>query len=262
VKSNTVESGPRVRTDFRPDRPRSVLGAVLVAVLLAGCGGAASPAPAPAAELSVRGRYQCVPEPAQPESLTPGDLLDVPRLSASVRELLRDSEHPRAELVLTLGFEADGLNVRRTVIAHDVTPILADSIQQLVFEALVRAPARESAWGVRLRVRAGPEVRLALEPREYCPPRPRSVEIESAVAEFMGSGVRYRGGVRERVVLIAVQVHPLGYVEGARILRGAAPGSPLERRLSDYARQFSFYPASLDGIPVRGEIAVPIRLPD
>ena len=79
------------------------------------------------------------------------------------------------------------------------------------------------------------------------------------MASFNGTGVRYRGGARERVVLMEATVAPGGYVDDARILRGAAPGSSLEMQLRNALRQYSFEPASLDGVPVYGAVTVPVR---
>lgn len=235
------------------------LGAAALAVALAACGNPA-PAAGPAAEMAVRTSYECTVEPASPVVSAPAEFADVARLERSLRELLAGAGRERAELVMTLEFEPDGLNTRRMVISHDLDPVLSDSAQKLVFASLVRAPASAAPWGTRLRIRAEPEVRLSLEPRRYCPPRPRSTQLEASMAEFMGSGVRYRNGERERIVLLALRVHPAGYVQDARVLRGAPAGGTVERDLRDYARQFSFYPASLDGVPVPGEIAVPVRV--
>lgn len=245
-------------TRYTLHRRRALLAPALAAALAA-CGANPAPVPGPGTEMSVRSAYQCVPE-AFPAPMTPEAILDVPRLDGSVRRLLQGAGHDTAEVVVTLSFQPDGLNTRRDVIAHSLTPAVADSVQKLVFASLVAAPAMDTAWGVRLRIKAGPQVRLALEPREYCPPRPRNYRVEAAMAEFLGSGLRYRNGRRERVVLLTVQVHPAGYVERARVARGAPSGGSLERELSEYARQFSFYPASLDGYPVRGEVSVPVRL--
>lgn len=260
MMSNTREKTGR-RGGPRP-RGTGPVRAALAAALAAGlasCGANTAPVAGARTEMAVRSSYQCVPD-AFPAQMSPESFADVPRLAESVRELLAGAGVQRGEVVLTLTFAPDGLNTRRDVIGHSLVPELADSVQKLVFASLVKAPATEREWGARLRIQAGPQLRLWLEPREYCPPRPRSEVVETAMAEFVGSGVRYRGGQRERVVLLRVEVHPAGFVERARVVRGAPSGGTLERALSDYARQFSFYPASLDGYPVRGEVSVPVRL--
>jgi hypothetical protein len=263
MKINTLRApAGRERTGgWRPagPAPRLVTLAAL-GLLAAACGPNRAPVAGPATEMAVRTSYECSVEPAAQVVAGPAGFADVARLEASVRELLRAAGRERADLLLTLEFEADGLNTRRMIINHDVDPILSDSVQKLVFASLVRAPASATAWGTRLRIRAEPEVRLSLEPRQYCPPRPRNPLLEESMAQFMGSGVRYRNGERERIILLALQVHPAGYVQDVRVLRGAPTGGTVERELRDYARQFSFYPASLDGDPVPGEIAVPVRV--
>lgn len=248
---------PRPRTRLARRCQKAL--AVAFAAGLAACGANAAPVPGPATEMAVRSAYQCVPE-AFPAQMSPGVIVDVPRLTNGVRELLAAAQADTGQVVLTLAFEPDGQNTRRDVIAHSVAPAVADSVQKLVFASLAGAPAVDRHWGARLRIEAGEQVRLSLEPREYCPPRPRNHRVEAAMAEFVGSGLRYRNGTRERVVLLTVEVHPAGYVERAWVARGAPSGGSLERELYEYARQFSFYPASLDGYPVRGEVSMPVRL--
>ena len=245
----------------RPPLPARITLAAAALAFLGACGGPPPPAVGPGSELALRTSYQCTAEPLTRVVAAPAEIVDVARLDADVREVLAEAGRASANVLLTLSFEADGLNVERTVIAHDLAPALTDTLQKLVFAHLLRAPAAERPWGVRLRIAADPAVRLFLEPREYCPPRPRSPELEGAIAQYTGSGVRYRQGERERVVLLQVQVHPAGYVESARIVRGAPSGGTLERQLSDFARRFSFLPASIDGIPIRGVIAFPVRMP-
>lgn len=219
------------------------------------------PLPGPAAEMSVRGAArQCVVEAPEAAMPHPAALIDVDRLKPAVRELLEGGGARGGQVLLTLWYDPEGVNIRRTVLRHDLTPDLADSVQKLVFASLRPVPESSGEWGARLRIDAADSIALAVEPREYCPPRPRSPGMNASMAEFLGTGVRYRRGMRERTVLVGVTVHPLGYVRSARIVRGALPGGTLERELVDYLRQFSFHPASLDGIPVQGELTVPVRL--
>lgn len=216
--------------------------------------------PGPSTDLEVRDLERCAAEvfPAQMPPLEA--LVDTARLSAGVLELARAAEVPSARVVLSLWFDETGLNIRRDLIAHDVTAAVADSIQELVFQALRPGPAMEQPWGARLTLAAGQQVGYALHRRQYCPPRPRSRVLQAEMEAFMGTGTRYRGGFRENMVLMQVKVHPAGWVEDARVLRGAATGGTLEQRLKDEVRQYSFIPASLDGIPVAGEVAVPMRV--
>jgi hypothetical protein len=239
---------------------RSAAACALCAVLAA-CGGAAGGlSRGPAADLEVRDLYRCGEEGFPAEMPALEALVDTARLSAGVLELARAAEVPSARVVLSLWFDETGLNIRRDLIAHDVAPALADSIQELVFQSLRRGPAMERPWGARLTLAAGRQVGYALHRRQYCPPRPRSRVLQAEMEGFMGTGTRYRGGRRESTVLMQVKVHPAGWVEDARVLRGAATGGTLEQRLRDEVRQYSFVPASLDGIPVAGEVAVPVRV--
>lgn len=258
MKSNTPDIRNARGAGPLPQGTRLALGLALMAATAA-CGANAAPVPGVATEMAVRSTYQCGPE-AFPAQMSPEAFLDAPRLAESVRQLLDAARQDTGEVVLTLAFDASGLNTRRDVIRHSVIPAVADSVQRLVFASMGRAPEVEREWGARLRIKAGPEVGMSLEPREYCPPRPRNERVDASMAEFVGSGIRYRNGQRERVVLLRIEVHPAGYVERAWVARGAPSGGTLERDLNEYARQFSFYPASLDGYPVRGQVSVPIRL--
>ncbi len=228
-------------------------------MLLSACGVNPEPLPGPAAEMSVRGSYQCMREATaiHPE---PGALLDVERLTARLEELLVGVDREESSILLTLWYQPEGVNIRRSILHHDVAPEVADSVQKLVFASLRPAPPSPADWGVRLRVDARNRVALALEPREVCPPRPRNPRIDASMAEYFRTGVRVRRGSRERTVLVNVTVHPLGYVRDARIVRGDLGGGALERDLAEFLRQFSFHPASIDGVPVQGEITVPVRL--
>jgi hypothetical protein len=234
--------------------------ALICTLLLSACGVNRQPLAGPGVEMSIRNVHQCVAE-STAAGLPPVEtVVDVERLGSRIADLLESSERSGGQVLLTLWYDAQGMNIRRDLLRHELEPAVADSVQKLVFASLRPMPAARSEWGARLRIRAGEEVNMELEPREYCPPRPRSPGLEAAMAEFMTTGTRYRGGRRERSVLVGVTVHPLGYVRGARIIRGGTPGSSLERELSEYVRQFFFHPASLDGVPVHGEIAVPVRL--
>jgi hypothetical protein len=195
-------------------------------------------------------------EPLPPVSA----VLDTAALTRGMTALLRDADLERGDAVLTLWFQEDGKNMRRQLLTHELPPAVADSVQKLVFASLHAAPRRQLPWGARLRVEMQPEAHYTLQPREHCPPRPRSRVLESDIAGYLGTGARYRDGRRERVVLMEVTVHPLGYVLDARVVRGAPSGGSMELTLRDHLRQFSFYPASIDGVPVQGQLLVPVRV--
>jgi hypothetical protein len=203
---------------------------------------------------------QCAWEPPV-EPLPPvSAVLDTAALTRGMKDLLQGAQLERSEAVLTLWFQEDGMNTRRQLLSHALPPAVADSVQKLVFASLRSAPPRQLPWGARLRVEMQPEAQYTLQPREHCPPRPRSRVLESEIAGYLGTGMRYRDKQRERVVLMEVTVHPLGYVLDARVVRGAPSGGSMEVSLRDHLRQFSFYPASIDGVPVQGQLLVPVRV--
>lgn len=263
MESNSRGGRVSGRSLERPARRASVLrggACALLAGALTACGAVRQPVAGPTTDLSVRQSTQCVAE-AYPSALPAVDaLVDTQELAGALRALLSGADVQRGEATLTLWYDGQGMNVRRDLLRHTLPPELADSVQQLVFAALGQAPAMDRAWGARLHMVVGERVAFAVSRREYCPPRPRSRAMETEMAQFQNTGVRYRAGVRERMVLMQVTVHPAGYVEDAHVLRGGAPGSTLEKQLRDDLRTQIFIPASLDGVPVQGNLAVPIRL--
>lgn len=237
----------------------AALGTLWLLALACAPGGTAG-GPAPRGDLSMR-VTQCgaevLAEPLPPVTA----LVDTAALTGEISRLLKAAQMQHGEAVFTLWYQPDGLNLRRDVLGHALTPLLADSVQKLVFASLRTAPARQQSWGARLQVEAvGREARYTLQPREQCPPRPRSQALEAEMSSFLGSGVRYRQGTRERVVVMQVTVHPLGYVMDARVVRGELSGGGMEIRLRDHLRQYSFEPASIDGVPVQGQLLVPVRV--
>jgi hypothetical protein len=264
MESNSCGGRASARSLERTARRGSVLrggACALLAGTLAACGGTVRQTVAgPTTDLAVRQSTQCVTESYPAALPSPEALMNTQALARDLRTLLAGAELPAGEATLTLWYDAEGTNVRRDLLRSTLPPALADSVQELVFAALGRAPAMEHAWGARLTVAVGERVAFAVAHRQYCPPRPRSRTIEAEMAQFQDTGVRYRGGVRERMVLMQVTVHPAGYVEDARVLRGGAPGSTLEKQIRDDLRTQIFIPASLDGVPVQGDLAVPIRL--
>ncbi|HEU0300164.1 MAG TPA: energy transducer TonB [Longimicrobium sp.] len=228
-------------------------------LVLGACGTAGRQAGTPA-PTEVRQTRACRPEEFPAHLPAVAALVDTGVLTPALRQLRDSAGVAGGEVVLSLWYEPDGVNIRRDVVQHSVSPLVADSVQELVFAALSQAPEMEAPWGARLRVGLAGEVSYAVGRREFCPPRPRSSTLEGEMAGYMGTGVRYRGGAPERTVLMQVTVHPGGFVEDARVLRGAPAGGTLEKQLRDMVRVYSFYPAVLDGVPVRGEIAVPLRV--
>ncbi len=230
-------------------------------ILAGGCVAAPLQSAAPSEAGSVvRQLRRCIPEEFPPKLPQAALLVNTRSLTPAIRELQEAAKVDSGSVILSLAYERDGLNIRRDVLRHTVPQLVADSIQKLVF-ANPRTPTTAGQpWGVRLRIGLGGEVSYTVERREYCPPRPRDRELESAAEGFVGPSLRARGGVVERTVLLRVLVHPGGYVANAKIIRGEASGGTLERNLADYIRRYLFDPASLDGVPVYGHIDVPVRV--
>jgi hypothetical protein len=203
---------------------------------------------------------RCGPESLRDPLPNVAALLDTARLSASLDEMRRSTGLESGSVVMTLWFEPDGLNIRRDPVLHTMTPEAVGTVQDLVFASLRKAPEREAPWGARLLIQMDGRVGYAIAPREYCPPRPLSAQVETELASYIGAGLRYRNGVRERVMLMRLAVDPLGFVYDAVVERGGTAGGSYERRLRDELRSLRFYPAVLDGVPVHGEILVPIRV--
>ncbi len=252
----TLPSGAAPVNPSRGGRGAPILCAV--AALLAGVAACTSVRGRPT-ELGLSTTWACAPDSAPAALPRVADLVDAEALARGVSGL-REGTAGAGEVVLTLEYQPDGVNIRREVVAHTATPEVADSVQKLFFAARRQAPAAESPWGVRLRVPLARPAAYAVERREYCPPRPRSRELQFAMEVPSTPGTRYREGSRERTVLVRVRVHPAGYVYSASLHRGADRGVEFERDLYNTVRRYSFYPAMLDGQPVYGEVTVPVRI--
>lgn len=230
----------------------------------AGCGSSGRGLGTPDPAETIRQIGECAPERSE-ESIPPVDaMLDTTTLNAALRDLREElpwvTDELKGQVLLSLEFLPDGTNVGRTVIDHDVSPPAADSIQKLVFASRATAPPADEWWGARVRIDLADEIAYTVSPRVYCPPRPRDLEIEAAMSGFLGTGMRTGPNRGTRTVLLNVLVHPVGYVESAKIVRGAGTGSSLEQRLENFIRGFTFDPATVDGTPVYGEIVVPVRV--
>lgn len=214
-------------------------------------------------DLSMRTSLRCEIE-SVPETLpAAADLVDTRELNADLREMQEgfDSSlvHGR-QIAVSMAYQMDGLNMRREILSHDTEPVVADSVQKLVFAHRKQLPEAEEEWGVRLLIDLDDDFTYRVERREFCPPRPRNPEMESAMSTYLGSGVRYQGGGRVRTVVVRVLVHPAGYVAGGSLIRGGVTGSSFEQELLTYVRQFSFEPATVDGAPTYGYIDVPVQV--
>jgi hypothetical protein len=248
---------PTASAAVNPLRRRRGATLALGAALLAGAASCVPVRTRPT-DAGLSTTWACVPDTTLAALPAVAALVDVDALTASLAPL-RGEAPAGGEVVLTMEYEPDGTNVRRDVMEHSVTPVLADTVQELVFSARRQTAAAAEPWGVRLRVRLAQPVAYAVERREYCPPRPRDRQLQFAMESPM-TGTRYRGGDRERTLLVRVRVHPAGYVHSAWLYRGADRGVEFERELFNSVRRYSFYPAMLDGRPVFGEVTVPVRI--
>lgn len=207
-----------------------------------------------------------------PELPRADSLVDSASLVQEMARVWAQQQFAPGHVLLTLVYDGLGRNTRLVVLEHSVAHAAADSGRRLVAEArrrLEREPHPEVAeaapeapgWGVRVRLDAGEEgVRVRVGRQEYCPPRPRNPEVESALVGIQTEGVRYRQGRREHTVFMNVWVHPAGYVTRASVGRGVPLTTRLEQQLVDFVKQFSFFPALLDGEPVEGWIEIPVRI--
>jgi hypothetical protein len=183
------------------------LSVVLLAA--AGCGTARSGPPAaadPAMTLSPR-TGQCVAEP-RPLALPPVDaVVDSAALVAHLAGLRALDPPPGGHVLLSLAFDAAGSNVRREVVENATRPLVADSVQRLVFATRRQVEEAEAEWGVRLRVELGERVALDVTRRELCPARARDLELNRAMQTYQPAGVRFRRGMRERTVFMRAYVN-------------------------------------------------------
>jgi len=198
---------------------------------------------------------------ASPERLPAADAaVDSATLVEAIEQIREAATGDSAFVLLTLAFDRDGVNVVRNVIEHNVGPVLADSVQRLVFAARRQVPEADEEWGVRLRVDLTDPVGVRVGRREYCPPVARSAELDAAMHRLQPISATYRIGVRERVLQVRARVNEVGVITSAQIAGGELQGSSLERAVSDYVRQFLFDPATVDGTPVPSIVQIPVRV--
>jgi hypothetical protein len=191
---------------------------------------------------------------------TTAELVDEAALVAETRELVGDRPSREGYVLFSMAYDRFGSNIRRTVIEHDISSSVADSIQKLVFahrETLDEAPRD---WGLRLRMEIGDSIRFRVGRQELCDPAPRDANLAYAMQHTYGSGFRMRGRVRENLVWMRLTVGPRGTVTSAEVERGTVGNTVLLQSLLEYVRSFFFYPALEDGMPTTGTISVPITI--
>jgi hypothetical protein len=207
---------------------------------------------------------------ARPEQLPEAAELVDGAFGADAARLWEAAGRPAGYVLLSMGYDREGVNVRRAVIEHSegVTPELADELQRAVFaHRLQAAPARDE-WGVRLRVDLGPQPSLRVGRREQCRAAPREWEHRSASGGF-GGGYDVRQTLASSLsapsladrdlVWVRVRLDAQGIVTDARVERTIMRGS-WENRVLGYVRTLQFLPALEDGQPVPGEATLPLRL--
>jgi hypothetical protein len=210
----------------------------------------------------MRGLYNgdCRPV-AYPEQLPPAsELVDTDALARDVADVWTWAELDPGEVMLTMAYDEEGLNIRRDVIDHSVTPVAADSVQKLVFASLREMVEDERPWTVRLRVEGNDGVRFAVERSEYCPPRPRDADMERAVRTIQFRAPRVRGGVRTRTVMVRTTIDANGRVAAAQARTGPPLDTRMQQMLLDHLRGFFFDPARIDGVPTTGTIEIPVQI--
>ncbi len=235
----------------------------LILLLLSACGLSRSPAPDRREQLltSTSPRsVSCVVESYPAELPSVDAVVDSARLAAAVDELRRADPPASGYVLLTLGFDRDGVNIRRDVIEHSTRPLVADSVQRLVFAARRQVNEAEQEWGVRLRIDLTEPITFRVGRREFCPPIARDRAMDEAMRGIHFMGPQYRGGIRTRVVHMRALVSELGIITSAHVVRGELRGSSLERNVADYLRQFLFTPATIDGVPTSAWIEIPVRV--
>jgi TonB family protein len=206
---------------------------------------------------------------AEPDELpSVAALVDSAALSAAAVELWRAAGAPRGHALFAMGYDADGLNVRRDLLEHRLPQALADTLQKLVFAHRRPVDAADQEWGVRLRMDLAEQPVLRVGRRELCAAIPRDSRV-AGYGPFSGATF---GDVREReastammpvtgngTVWVRVALDASGNVTDARLERTFARGG-WERRVLTYVRAISFVPATEDGFPVPAQLVFPLRL--
>jgi TonB family protein len=245
-----------------------LLAAALVA--LAGCaavGGNASGRAALLSDTPPPPDRSCRVSPEPAELPSADALVDSAALSALAVQVWRAAGAPRGHVLFAMGFDREGMNVRRDLLEHRLPQELADSLQKLVFAHRRTVAQAEHEWGVRLRMDLAEQPVLRVGRRELCAARPR----DRRVAGYGPFGGTTFADVREReatpglplpgsgTVWVRVVLDAAGNVTDARLERTLA-GGLWERRVLNYVRAISFVPATEDGWPVPAQLVFPLRL--
>lgn len=185
-----------------------------------------------------------------PETLPAVDaMLDSAALAHALAELGELYDLQGSYALLTLGFDRDGTNIQRDVIAHDLPDaVAADSIQRLVFRTRRVHGEADEPWGARLRLDLAEETTMEVGRRQICEPRPTNLqEVNRRMSEYMHRYGFRRGSMNGQASL-HIFVDESGRASQVRIDRPSGRG--MDRLAYDMAYQLSFRPASEDGVPV------------
>jgi hypothetical protein len=215
----------------------------------------------PGRACGVAPRPEQLPEPAQ---LVDGDF------GPEAARIWEAAGRPAGYVLLSMGYDREGVNVRRAVIERSptVTPEMADELQRAVFAHRLQAAPVRDEWGVRLRVDLGAQPALRVGRREQCRAAPREWEHRSAAGGFGGgydvrqtlsSSLSAPSPADRDLVWVRVRLDAQGIVTDARVERTIMRGS-WESRVLGYVRTLQFLPALEDGQPVPGEASLPLRL--
>lgn len=238
---------------------------------LSGCASFTGSAPARASLLSDAptspGR-PCRVSPVPQELPSAAALVDSAALAAAAVQVWRAAGAPQGHALFAMGYDRDGLNIRRDLLEHRLPQALADTLQKLVFAHRRSVRPADGEWGVRLRMDLGGQPVLRVGRRELCPAVPRDSRV-AGYGPFSGSTF---GDVRDReaspslasltgngTVWVRVALDAGGNVTDARLERTFARGT-WERRVLSYVRAISFAPATEDGFPVAAQLLFPLRL--
>lgn len=193
------------------------------------------------------------------------ELVDSAGLAAAAAGAWRAAGGPAGHVLLGLRYDRDGVNVRRAVIEHSVSPALADTLQALTFAHRRVAASGEREWSVRLRMDLGEQPRLRVGRSQVCAPALR----ESMDGAFSSIASRGWGDVRDAspapsaadptMVWLRVSVDAGGNVVDARVERGSMRHGRDTRTMAAL-RGLDFVPATEDGHPVPGELSIRLRV--
>jgi TonB family protein len=192
----------------------------------------------------------CRPAPIPEVLLTVSEAVDSAALHTALTEFWEESELPAGRASVSLAWDGYGANVRRQVVDHDLRPEVADSVQALVYAHRTTQAEREVTgdWGVRLDISMAPEPAFSVARQTYCPPRPLNVR---EVNEYIHGRYPARGDTRlhsRTQVYVRVGVDRSGRVRDVRIERPS--GTRIDQFAEQLARELTFRPATMDGIPM------------